>query len=87
MKIEARHAVSGHGSNPHRNASDVFGGVSGEVCADRNRRVFGMRVIDFKRINAAKECPPTMMTDKSIELTIVGQTNQSGADDVVCSMS
>jgi hypothetical protein len=32
---------SGRGSSPHRHASDVFGGVSGEVCADRNRRVRG----------------------------------------------
>jgi hypothetical protein len=43
MTIEARYAASARGSSPHRNASDVFGGVSVEV-ADRNRRVFGMSV-------------------------------------------
>jgi hypothetical protein len=36
MTIEVRYAAS----SPRRNASDVFGGVSGE--ADRNHRVFGM---------------------------------------------
>jgi hypothetical protein len=29
----------------HRNASNVFGGVSGEVYAERNRRVFSMEGI------------------------------------------
>jgi hypothetical protein len=42
MTIEAKYAASTRGSSPHRNASDVFGGVSGEVCTDRNRWVFGM---------------------------------------------
>jgi hypothetical protein len=40
--MEARYAASVRGSSPHRNASDVFGSVSGEVDADRNRRVFVM---------------------------------------------
>jgi hypothetical protein len=42
MTIEARYTASARGSSPHRNASDVFSGVPGEVCADRNSREFGM---------------------------------------------
>jgi hypothetical protein len=42
MTIEARYAALARSSSPHRNASDIFGSVTGEVCADRNRQVFGM---------------------------------------------
>jgi hypothetical protein len=42
MAIEARYAASASISSTH--ASDVFGGVSGEVCGDRSRQVFGMNL-------------------------------------------
>jgi hypothetical protein len=44
--MEARYAASGRGSSPHWNARDVFGGVSGEVCADSHRRVFGNMYVE-----------------------------------------
>jgi hypothetical protein len=43
VDLEAMYAASGRGNSPDRNASEVYGGVSEEACADRNRRVFGMQ--------------------------------------------